>query len=227
MKRIIYSLALIVSLGLNGLANAQVASHVVVLNIPNGDQYVGEIDDRERPHGDGTYTFVDGSTYKGHFKAGKYDGYGVFTWSTGDRYEGNWKKGVSTGEGRYISAYGYIFTPFTKWEKGSCTGKGMISFGPGETYSGDIVNAMMDGNGLRNFADGRVYEGQFKNGHINGKGKMLYPDRSYYDGAWVNDMQQGMGTFVDANLHATDGQYSMGQLVQVIREYEMVETGKK
>ena len=44
-------------------------------------------------HGEGTYTWLDGRKYEGHYENDKKNGYGVFTWADGRKYEGNWKDG--------------------------------------------------------------------------------------------------------------------------------------
>ena len=54
--------------------------------------YTGEVSNGVR-HGQGTFTFADGSKYVGEFRDHKYHGQGVYTESNGLKYVGEWKNG--------------------------------------------------------------------------------------------------------------------------------------
>jgi hypothetical protein len=45
-------------------------------------------------HGEGTYTFADGSKYVGEFSDDKYHGQGIYTYANGTVQEGVWKDNV-------------------------------------------------------------------------------------------------------------------------------------
>ena len=55
-------------------------------------KYVGELKDGLK-HGQGTYTFADGTKYVGGFKNGKYHGRATVTLADGTVIKGIWKKG--------------------------------------------------------------------------------------------------------------------------------------
>ena len=57
---------------------------------PDGDKYVGEFRD-DKPHGQGTYTYVSGHKYVGKFKDGQKHGKGVMTFPDGTVKKGKWE----------------------------------------------------------------------------------------------------------------------------------------
>jgi hypothetical protein len=42
-------------------------------------------------HGQGMFTFPDGSTYSGSFAEDKFEGYGEYKFTDGREYKGQWK----------------------------------------------------------------------------------------------------------------------------------------
>ncbi|EKX31618.1 hypothetical protein GUITHDRAFT_156529 [Guillardia theta CCMP2712] len=48
-----------------------------------------------RPHGHGSETYPDGSSYEGQFHTGHRDGHGAYYFPDGSVLEGQWKDGVS------------------------------------------------------------------------------------------------------------------------------------
>ena len=72
-----------------------------------GDKYVGEFKD-DKKHGQGTYTFADGTKYVGEFKDDKYHGQGTYTFADadGEQYVGEFKDGKKHGQGTYTYADG-------------------------------------------------------------------------------------------------------------------------
>jgi len=67
--------------------------------LPKKLVYVGDVDDRGRPHGRGKYYYTDGGTYDGQFKSGVPHGVGtekIFDGATSESlgsYEGQFEKG--------------------------------------------------------------------------------------------------------------------------------------
>jgi hypothetical protein len=58
----------------------------------NGDKYVGEINEREEPHGKGTMCWKNGRRYEGHWKNGKKNGLGVEYGANGAlNFNGEWR----------------------------------------------------------------------------------------------------------------------------------------
>jgi hypothetical protein len=74
------------------------------ITYPNGDFYVGQVNEMGVPHGEGTYTWEDGSVYKGTWLMGFKEGFGIYETLEGYRYRGEWRRsekwgfGVESGE---------------------------------------------------------------------------------------------------------------------------------
>ena len=58
------------------------------LTFPNGNRYEGEINENQRPHGQGKMTYSNGDTYAGEWKDGLKHGHGVYTFTDGETFEG-------------------------------------------------------------------------------------------------------------------------------------------
>ena len=56
--------------------------------------YTGERNSDGKPHGHGTMTFADGTTYTGEFKDDKFNGQGTYTFADGTTYVGNFEDGL-------------------------------------------------------------------------------------------------------------------------------------
>uniref|UniRef100_A0A7M4F6U8 MORN repeat-containing protein 4 n=1 Tax=Crocodylus porosus TaxID=8502 RepID=A0A7M4F6U8_CROPO len=82
-----------------------------------------------RRHGMGQLTFVDGSTYLGHFENGLFHGCGVLTFADGSRYEGEFVQGKFSGVG--------VFTRYDNM-----------------TFEGEFKGGRVEGFGLLTFPDG-------------------------------------------------------------------------
>ena len=100
--------------------------------------YVGGYKDG-MPHGQGTYTYADGSTYVGKFRDGKFHGQGTFTHADGDKYLGEFKDGKFPDQGT-------ITTP------------------AGRKYVGELKDGAPHGHGTDTFPRGKKYVGEFKDG---------------------------------------------------------------
>ena len=70
-----------------------------------GDKYTGEWK-KDKMHGQGTYTFVDGDIYFGGYKDDKRHGQGAYIHADGDKYFGEYKDGKRNGQGTYTFADG-------------------------------------------------------------------------------------------------------------------------
>lgn len=78
------------------------------------------------PHGNGTFTYIDGSKYTGGwmydlFKNSVMDGQGTFVFKGGEKYVGNWKDGLPHHQGTYTNQFGREFSG--KWVDGRLDGK--------------------------------------------------------------------------------------------------------
>ena len=123
------------------------------------------------PHGQGKFTYSDGSIYEGECAHDKLNGRGKMTYSDGDVYEG-------------------------EWHNNQMNGKGIMAYASGSTYDGDWLNGQKNGRGTIEYDyDGRVYEGDWQNDQKNGHGKLTYADGNIYEGEWHNDTMHGRGMY--------------------------------
>ena len=112
-----------------------------------GHKYVGEFRD-DKYHGQGTYTFADGSKYVGGYRDGKLTGQGTATLATGEKYVGEFWDGKSHGQGTYT------------WPDGS-------------KYVGEFRDGKSHGQGTHTWADGSKYVGEWRDDKYHGQG-ILY-----------------------------------------------------
>ena len=80
----------------------------------SGETYEGGIKNSVK-HGQGTYSFVNGSKYIGEFKEDKKHGYGIFIFKNGDKYRGQFVDNMRHGEGVYTFSNGDILEGM--WDK--------------------------------------------------------------------------------------------------------------
>ena len=85
------------------------AAVLAVLN-HNNMKYTGERNSDGRPHGQGTETKANGTTYSGEWKDDKRHGKGTLTFANGDTYTGEFKDDKINGQGTATSANGRKYT---------------------------------------------------------------------------------------------------------------------
>lgn len=78
------------------------------------------------------------------------------------------------------------------------TGHGTVE-SEGGTYTGDLVDGLMQGHGTFVWTSGTVYEGEWYFGNMHGYGTMTWPDGMVYEGYWDNGKRQGHGTLTWAD----------------------------
>lgn len=109
--------------------------------------------EKDLRNGDGTFTYADGTVYKGGFKDDKKeDVSGEFTIRNADGstdvYVGGFVGDVREGYGEYTWA-------------------------SGDVYKGEFRNNLLDGEGTYIWADGRTYKGSFTAGKIDADGHRI------------------------------------------------------
>ena len=148
------------------------------------NKYVGEWKDGEH-HGQGTYTFADGSKYVGEWKDGKRFGQGTYTWPSGSKYVGEWKDGKKSGQGTKT------------WTDGS-------------KYVGEWKDGKKSGQGTNTYADGSKYVGEWKDGKQHGQGTYTWTDGSKYVGEWNDGKRHNQGTLTFADGSKSTVAYRYG-----------------
>lgn len=115
------------------------------------DEYFGEINASNQPHGLGVKFYTDGSVYHGHWSNGNQhtaEG-GVWIRSNGLIYEGGWVAGKKHG-------YGKLSYPETEGQKVS--------------YEGQFANGLEHGQGILTYTDKSIHKGRFRFGKRDGPG---------------------------------------------------------
>eukprot|EP00164_Ancoracysta_twista_P002305 GFYU01003048.1.p1 GENE.GFYU01003048.1~~GFYU01003048.1.p1 ORF type:complete len:431 (-),score=133.05 GFYU01003048.1:214-1362(-) len=129
---------------------------------------------KDAKHGDGTFTYKDGSKYEGGFVNGRREGAGAF-----------WKM----RNGRlHIQFKG-------QWKNGSKEGHGTCWFANGDIYEGDWSQNLKHGDGTLRYENGDVYEGHFFEDRRHGFGVMTLASGDRYDGFWQHDKRHGPGIY--------------------------------
>lgn len=174
-----------------------------------GDLYEGEVDERDRPHGEGklihtSYYSAGNYTYEGHYRKGKKDGYGVLEQS-GSRYEGEWKNNLRDGYGTQVYSFGGRYVGH--WKEDKYHGEGTLTEKDGTVYEGELFDmGAITGCGKVTYPNGDVYEGQAKFNKREGHGRIVYKDGTVYEGSWRDDhpfdidIIMGMAEFVPEKL---------------------------
>ena len=124
-------------------ASAEGASMVIekTSKYPNGDTYIGHVDNDGQRDGQGILTKANGDVYEGQFKGGMRHGEGKYTWADGDVYDGE---------------FGYDFMH----------GKGKMKFKDGQEYDGEWQGGEWQGKGIFKRKDGTVNDVVCNNGQV-------------------------------------------------------------
>ena len=114
--------------------------------------YEGEMNEERQPDGFGSRHFIDGTVFRGFWKAGKASGKGIIACTDGMLYTGLWKKGVFNG-------YGSLVLPDKTYREGFFTNGEMNGFGVevlnnGEKYHGNFLNDLRHDKGQLISVDG-------------------------------------------------------------------------
>lgn len=113
--------------------------------------YEGEMNIERQPDGFGSRYFIDGTVFRGFWKAGKASGKGIIACTDGMLYTGMWKKGVFGGYGSLVL--------------------------PDKTYrEGFFCNGELNGVGIEVLSNGEKYHGNFLNDLRHDKGQLVSVD---------------------------------------------------
>lgn len=158
-----------------------------------------------RMHGEGLYTWSDGSEYAGEFHEGFMWGSGEKRWPNGRKYRGEWQRDMMWGDGEMTWPSGETFTG--QFRKGIFHGKGTRVWPTGDWYAGEFKNGEQEGEGtFESAAEGWVYNGRWLHGRMFGEGRVAWPNGIAYVGEWKDGVREGHG-----RLTWPDGSWYEGQ----------------
>lgn len=90
-------------------------------------------------------------------------------------------------------------------------GAGKYLWGDGESYEGDWVRGNRHGKGTYIHIDGSVYEGDWKDNKENGAGTKKWNDGKHYKGEWKDGSIHGMGNLTFSNGGMYHGMFEHDQ----------------
>jgi hypothetical protein len=146
--------------------------------------------------------------YKGEYLNGVPHGKGTFTYPDGSSYEGDFVDGEENGKGKLIivsdftpDGYGLGYVYEGDFQDGGSNGYGIQTYNDGVRYEGEFDDCFPNGKGTITYTDGSSYEGEFNTGLENGKGTLTYPKGDKVEGEFRDGKPVGDGTFI-----TTDGE---------------------
>lgn len=175
---------------------------------PNGDFFVGYLDNNSEKITNGILYGNNGDYYEGEFINDKKEGYGILIYKNGTRYEGVLKNNKHNGYGKLIQLDGEVF--IGEWKDGKINGNGVRYHSNGDRYIGCYINNIRNGNGHYIFTNGDSYEGNWSNGKANGKGKFTFKNGNVYEGEFVDNVICGKGLFTMSNGDIFTGIFKNG-----------------
>ena len=187
------------------------------VNFPNGDHYVGELDDEGLPHGVGTMTCnekvnlsllgleITPICYKGYWEHGAKSGYGCmqYAYSGGEtvEYKGEWKNDAPCGKGTFATSK----TSYRgEWQAGLRHGKGRYSEERSRfstVYDGEWENDKRSGKGTKE-TFGNIYtcyQGEWLADKEHGHGVLTFENGNSIECEWVGGRKSGAGTLYFAD----------------------------
>ncbi|KAG7387292.1 phosphatidylinositol-4-phosphate 5-kinase-like protein 1 [Phytophthora pseudosyringae] len=197
----------------------------------SGNLYIGDWVANKR-HGNGTYTFVGGSSYtgtfindhvqgrgtvkysngnvyKGDFVNAEKHGEGIYRWRDGSVLEGHFEHGVIQGFGKIVYATGHTYEG--QWQDNKKYGKGKFTYRNGDVYDGEWRADRRHGYGVftwnPNTPQQEIYEGMLDDERRHGRGKYHYANGTVYDGDWEYGKREGSGTFTWPNGDVYSGHF--------------------
>mmetsp|Transcript_67798 Transcript_67798/g.145121 ORF Transcript_67798/g.145121 Transcript_67798/m.145121 type:complete len:764 (+) Transcript_67798:49-2340(+) len=160
-----------------------------------------------RMHGDGLYTWSDGSEYAGEFREGYVWGEGEKRWPNGRKYRGEWVRDMMWGDGQMSWPTGESFTG--QFRKGIFHGKGTRVWPNGDWYAGEFKNGEQEGEGTYESAqEGWVYRGRWLHCRMFGEGRVDWPNGIVYVGEWKDGVREGHGRLSWPDGSCYEGQFS-------------------
>jgi hypothetical protein len=174
------------------------------IRYPNGDIYLGNVDENGKKTGLGKMTFIfnkitfinhipnhiyERFVFEGEFFEDQIHGYGKLTYPNDTTYEGYWIQNIRQPSGIKTYRNGDIY-------QGICR---MPSLSIPETNERKLINlseVMENGIGQMIYTNGDVYEGNWSNGKCHGEGKMTFSNGDIYKGNWHVGKRDGIGKMI-------------------------------
>lgn len=180
----------------------------VTITWPNGQRYIGRLDQEGQPTGVGEFTWPDGLKYNGELKKGKRDGHGTVIFPNGTKYVGDFLNDQAEGQGLFTWPDGRKYVG--EFKADVANGRGTVDFPDGRIYTGDVVTFKLNGTGVMTWRDGQKYVGEFKEDQAHGRGTYIWPDGRIYVGEFKENTLHGQGTLANAVGEKYVGEFKEG-----------------
>ncbi len=158
--------------------------------------------------------YVNGNSYKGYLKNGKFEGYGEYRFSSGERYLAMFSNGNLNGLAKYFANDGSSFLGF--YTDGKRNGKGIIVSSAGQISAGDWSYGVYQREKTYGFADGSNFNAATQMSSnmylaadclygncLMGEGKRVMGNGTTYTGSFVDGLEDGKGEML-----YSDGSYN-------------------
>lgn len=93
------------------------------------------------------------------------------------------------------------------------SGYGVLDYGNGSIYVGELSKGVPHGYGKMTWFDGRIYEGDWSGGWPHGRGVYMWPDGTVYEGGFYQNRNHGQGTFTYPDGRQQSGTWEHGEPV--------------
>ena len=172
------------------------------------------------PDGDGTFTYLDGSSYTGAWVSNQPHGSGTWTEHEGKKdaagmwmktYVGDFVNGQPHGTGTMTNWDGSTYVG--AWENGKGHGAGKYTFANGDSFDG-TYDEWKKVTGTYLWDNGKFYQGKWSDGEHHddtGNAEMRHPDGQKYVGQFVNGAKSGTGTWTDSTGQKYVGLWADGK----------------
>lgn len=206
------------------------------IEYPNGSKYVGEFNERNKMHGEGTIYLPDGSSFSGKFKddyaiEGTYlydnikyvgkvhdDGKIINIWGKGITYypDGSIYVGHHMNGKRNLK--GTLYWPNGTIEKGiwldNRLSKGVVMFEEGTSVKGRFLivqDKLVVLNAKKTDWCNKRFEGKISDYKLEGEASLYYyKNRLLYKGELLNNLYHGQGTSYYLNGDVYEGKFQNG-----------------
>eukprot|EP01124_Arcella_intermedia_P013534 TRINITY_DN19939_c0_g1_i1.p1 TRINITY_DN19939_c0_g1~~TRINITY_DN19939_c0_g1_i1.p1 ORF type:complete len:921 (+),score=252.59 TRINITY_DN19939_c0_g1_i1:23-2764(+) len=171
--------------------------------------YEGEWSE-DLPHGNGTLSYTNGTTYSGEWVNGRKIGQGKIVWPNGDSYVGSWNNDKMDGKGILSRKNPPSFYE-GDLKDDLKNGIGTLKL-KNYRYTGEWLNDLQHGKGEESTPD-YVYTGFFRRGRKEGEGKWHNTDNTInYEGQFLNDQFHGSGKYQNSTIKYTyEGDWICGK----------------
>lgn len=198
-----------------------------VVQLPNDEEYIGQITEEKFLNGFGVLVKGNSEIYVGYFRDSKPEGFLTLYKNEKIYYKGKWNDGAFNGFGELHKEDGSVIKGI--WKKGTLSQTDKTVKTSKGIYSGGILNNMPEGYGVMKYNNGSnyegiwqkgkfegyglfkstlfLYEGDWKSNKPNGRGYIMYADSTFYSGGWSEGEKSGYGDVVYSNSDSYFGEW--------------------